>query len=222
MHEIKRRRALPVYIAAATFALYSLIAPLYTLWHFFFAALVTAAAWLTADALIKPTVEYEADPPEPEVSYGEAADAILARAAAFRQKAAASAPAMGADGEGLLALAEISDKIAETAKTPGTDLDRLRRFQDYYLATTEKLADSYLHLAAQGVEGENISAAREKIRAMLDSEQTAFSKFLDALFSAQALDIESEIAVMRMRMRTEGLAEDGGGLDELLRATDEK
>lgn len=208
MHEIKRRRALPVYIAAAVFALYALIAPLYTLWHFLFAALVTAAAWLIADAVIKPVVEYEADPPEPEVSYGEAADAILSRAKAFREKCAVCAPDMGPNGEKLLALADLSDKIADKARQPDCDTSRIRRFQDYYLSTTEKLADSYIRLAGQGVDGENITAAREKIAAMLDAEQDAFAKFLDALFGAEALDIESEIAVMHMRMRAEGLSED--------------
>lgn len=216
MHEVKRRRALPVYIAAGVFALYALIAPLYTLWHFLLAALVTAAAWLAADALIKPVIEYEADPVEPEPSYGEAADAVLARAKAFRQKCTACAPSMGPDGEKLLALADLSDKIADMARQPDFDPSRIRRFQDYYLATTEKLADSYTHLAGQGVAGENITAAREKISAMLDAEKDAFARFLDALFGAQALDIESEIAVMHMRMRAEGLADDGGP-DELLK-----
>ena len=58
MQPVTRRRALPVYIAAAVFALYALIFPLYALWHFLLAALVTAAAWLLADWLIKPVTEY--------------------------------------------------------------------------------------------------------------------------------------------------------------------
>lgn len=221
MHEIKRRRALPVYIAAGVFALYALIAPLYTLWHFLLAALVTAATWLAADALIKPVIEYEADPVEPEPSYGEAADAVLARAKAFRQKCAACAPSMGPDGEKLLALADISDRIAEKVKDQSADPGRIRRFQDYYLATTEKLADSYIRLGAQGVAGENMTAARAKIGAMLDAEKDAFVKFLDTLFGAEAMDIESEIAVMHMRMQAEGLSDSGDELDELLKKAGE-
>lgn len=215
MHEVKHRRALPVYIAALVFALYALIAPLYTLWHFLLAALVTAAAWLIADAKIKPIVEYESDPVEPEASYCEAADAVLARAEAFRAKAASCAGAMGPDGEKLMALAELSDKIAETVKQPGSDPSRVRRFQDYYLTTTEKLADSYIELSSPGAEGKNMTAAREKISAMLDAEREGFAKFIDALFGAQTLDIESEIEVMRMRMRAEGLTRSDGGMDNL-------
>ena len=39
MREVKRRRALPVYIAAAVFAVYALVFPLYKLTHFLIAAL---------------------------------------------------------------------------------------------------------------------------------------------------------------------------------------
>ncbi len=207
MHEVKRRRALPVYIAALVFALYALIAPLYTLWHFLLAALVTAAAWLAADALIKPVVEYVADPVEPEPSYGEEADAILARARQFRAHNAACGASAASAADKLAALADISDKIAEKAKEPRCDLARIRRFQGYYLATTEKLADSLVRLEAQGVDGGSIGESRGKILALLDAEQAAFSRFLDGLFGAEAMDIDSEIQVMRMRMQTEGLAD---------------
>ena len=210
MHEVRRRRALPVYIAALVFALYALFAPLYTLWHFLLAALVTAAAWLIADALIKPAVEYVADPVEPEPSYGEEADAILARARQFRTHTAACGASADGAAEKLAALADISDKIAGKAKEPLTDLARIRRFQGYYLATTEKLADALVRLDAQGVEGENIADARRRILALLDTEQEAFVRFLDGLFGAEAMDIESEIQVMHMRMQAEGLsAQDG-------------
>ncbi len=52
MRQSKRRPALPVYIAAAVYAAYALLFPLYRLAHFFIAAVVTAAAWLIADKLI--------------------------------------------------------------------------------------------------------------------------------------------------------------------------
>lgn len=206
MHEVKRRRALPVYIAALVFALYALIAPLYTLWHFLLAALVTAGTWLAADALIPPVIEYEA---EPQPSYGEAADAVLARAKAFAEMAARCAPAMGSDGEALVALAALSDKIAQTVTDSSADPARIRRFQDYYLSTTEKLAEAYVRLEDTGAEGENTTGSHRRIAAMLEAEKEAFVRFLDGLFGAQAIDIESEIEVMRMRMRAEGLTDDG-------------
>ena len=64
MREVKRKSAVPVYIAAAVFAVYALVFPLYSLWHFFIAALVTAAAWLAADKLIPPVTEYILDDDE--------------------------------------------------------------------------------------------------------------------------------------------------------------
>ena len=56
MRQIKRRSALPVYIAAGAYALYALVMPLYKLWHFLAAALVTAGVWMLFDRLIKPEI----------------------------------------------------------------------------------------------------------------------------------------------------------------------
>lgn len=208
MREIKRRRALPVYIAAAVFALYALLFPLYTLTHFFVAALLTAAAWLAADRLIKPAVEYV---PEPEPV--TPADAVIRSAAAARRemdRLASSVPDEAVRTR-IVRLAELSDKIAQDAKEDPSDIPLIQKFQNYFLPSTLQLLNAYDRLADQGVDGKNISGTKRRIEDLLDTLVLAYEKQLDALYRNDAMDIDADIAVMENLLRREGLQ----GEDEL-------
>ncbi len=218
MRQVKRRSALPVYIAAAAFAVWALVLPLYTLWHFLAAALVTAAVWLTADRLVKPKIEYVPEPEPEPVSYGAAADAILAQAASFRdetEKLSASVPDP-AVREKMARLAELSDRIAQDVVQDPADADRIRRFQTYFLPSSVELLRAYGRMSAPGVEGENIAGAKGRIGQMLDTAIAAFQKQLDALYQNDAMDVDAEIRAMQSLLDQEGLAAGGDGLGELL------
>ncbi|MBQ9988993.1 MAG: 5-bromo-4-chloroindolyl phosphate hydrolysis family protein [Clostridia bacterium] len=93
-------------------------------------------------------------------------------------------------------------------------LPRLRTFMNYYLPTTLKLLNSYAHFEKQGIEGENISAAKEKIEAILDTLVETFRRQLDALFTNDAMDVASDIEVLEQMMTRDGFSgeEDGSGL----------
>ena len=87
--------------------------------------------------------------------------------------------------------------------------DELRKFMNYYLPTLEKLVKTYELMEEQGVEGENITASKERISQMLDTMDLAFLKQLDALFGDTALDIDTDITVMEGMMAQEGLTDAG-------------
>ncbi len=221
MRQRKRRSALPVYIAAAVFALYTLVLPLYSIWHFLAAALVTAGAWLLADRLIKPVTETVPEPEPAPVSYGEEADAILAEAKIARsemERLAGSIP----DGDvkaKIAALISLSDRIAQDAVQDKADIPAIRKFQSYFLPSTVGLLESYDRMSAQGVAGTNISRAQESITQMLDTEIQAFQKQLDALYQNDALDVDADIRVMQQLLDREGLGREDA-LQELLRKTE--
>ena len=61
----------------------------------------------------------------------------------------------------------------------------------------------------QGVEGENITASKERITQMLDTMDVAFEKQLAALFGDTAPDIDTDITVMEGMMAQEGLTDAG-------------
>lgn len=219
MRQVKRRSALPVYIAAAVYAVCALVLPLYKLWHFLLAALITAVAWLLADKLVKPRIEYVPEPEPEPVSYGGEVDAILAEASKARtemERLSASIPDP-AVREKIASLVTLSDRIAQDAIRDRSDVPRIQKFQSYFLPSTIALLNAYDRMSAQGVEGENITGSKERIAQMLDTEIEAFQKQLDALYQNDAMDVDAEIRAMQSLLAQEGLAQGGDGLRELLR-----
>ena len=213
MRQVKRRSALPVYIAAAVFAVYALVFPLYKLWHFLLAAAVTAAVWLAADKLIKPKVEYVPEPEPEPVSHGGPVDAILAEARRARGEMERLSASIGepAVQEKIAVLVSLSDRIAQDAVQDEADIPQIQKFQSYFLPSTISLLNAYDRMSAQGVEGKNLTGSRERIAEMLQTEADAFRKQLDALYQNDAMDVDADIKVMQQLLDREGL----GKQDEL-------
>jgi hypothetical protein len=184
---------------------------MYRLWHFFIAALVTAAAWLAADYFIKPIIEYvPVSEPEPEpVSYGQTIDAILAEAKRahdemLRLSASIGDKAISAKIEKLI---DLSDRIAKDAIEDENDIRQIQKFQSYFLPSTIGLLNAYDRMSAQDLEGKNLTQTKEKISQMLDTEVSAFEKQLDALYVNDAMNIDTDIQVMQKLLEREGLME---------------
>ena len=223
MREVKRKSALPVYIAAAVFAVYAMVFPLYAWSHFLIAALVTAAAWLIADKLIKPTVEYVPEPEPEPVSYGAPVDAILAEAKKARGEMERLSASIGdaAVKEKIAKLISLSDAIARDAVQDASDVPQIQKFQSYFLPSTVQLLEAYDRMSAPGVEGENISGAKGRIADMLQTEADAFQKQLDALYKNDAMDVDADIKVMEDLLAREGLGK-ADSLQEFLRRAQQK
>ncbi len=101
----------------------------------------------------------------------------------------------------------VTDKIVQDAIADPTDIPKIRKFMNYYLPTTIKLLNAYDRMGSQGIEGENIDKSMKSIEEMLDAAISAYKKQLDSLFANQALDIETDIAVMNAMLDREGLSD---------------
>ncbi len=101
----------------------------------------------------------------------------------------------------------ITDKIVQDAIADPSDIPKIKKFMNYYLPTTIKLLNAYDRMDSQGIEGENISKTMNSITEMLDAAIAAYKKQLDSLFANQALDIETDIAVMNAMLDREGLSD---------------
>lgn len=101
----------------------------------------------------------------------------------------------------------ITDKIVQDAIADPTDIPKIRKFMNYYLPTTIKLLNAYDRMDSQGIQGENIDRSMKSITEMLDAAIAAYKKQLDSLFANQALDIETDIAVMNAMLDREGLSD---------------
>ena len=93
-------------------------------------------------------------------------------------------------------LEEITAKIFRAVEEDPKKAGRIDTFLNYYLPTTQKLLDSYAEFEAAGVEGENLRLAKSRIEATMDSIVHGFEHQLDALYQADAMDVDSDIRVM--------------------------
>ena len=105
---------------------------------------------------------------------------------------------------------EITGKILSYQKSHPNKEGQLRTFLNYYLPTTLKILRAYAQLDAQGIEGENISAAKKRIEDMMDQVVSGFEKQLDKLFQDDAMDITSDVEVLENMLKKDGLSDEGG------------
>lgn len=105
---------------------------------------------------------------------------------------------------------EITGKILAYQKARPEKAGQLRSFLNYYLPTTLKILRAYAQLDAQGIEGENISAAKARIEGMMDQVVSGFEKQLDKLFQDDAMDINSDVQVLENMLKKDGLSGNDG------------
>ena len=109
-------------------------------------------------------------------------------------------------------LEQISALIFKEVEEHPEKRDRIRTFFDYYLPTTQKLLDTYADFEEAGVEGENLGEAKRRLEGTRDGSVEAFEHQLDQLYSADAMDVVSDIKVMETMLHrdTASAAKDFG------------
>lgn len=107
----------------------------------------------------------------------------------------------------LYRLEEIVSRIFEQVKEQPQQIPELRRFFDYYMPTTLKLVETYQMLDSQSIAGQNIETSKREIERTLDTINLAFENLFDSLFAHTAVDITSDITVLKNLLRQEGLTD---------------
>lgn len=98
-------------------------------------------------------------------------------------------------------LEEVTAQIFRAIEEDESKQAQMRTFLEYYLPTTQKLLDSYAEFEAAGIDGDNLRAAKEKIADTMDNIVAGFERQLDALYAADAMDIQADIDVMNTMLR---------------------
>jgi len=137
----------------------------------------------------------------PKQSAAEAENAVLAEIRAINDSIAHEGLSAQIDRIGV-----ITAKIFDYQKSHPEKSPQLHSFLSYYLPTTLKILRAYAQLEAQGIEGENISAAKLRIEQMMSKVVEGFEKQLDQLFQGDALDITSDVKVLEQMLAKDGLA----------------
>lgn len=110
--------------------------------------------------------------------------------------------------EKIYRIEELTAKIFQLLEERPEKASELRSFMSYYLPQTLKILENYAQLEAQGVEGENIAEAKQKIEATMDKVVDGYEAQLDKLFADDVLDISADLKVMETMLETDGLTAD--------------
>ena len=210
MKKIVHKSAAPIYAAAVVWVLYALLLPLYKPGHFIMAAAASVVVFLIARIFCKDVVEEVEEKPQPTgnpeldkmISDGELAIREMKRLNDSIKDETISRQ--------IDRLEEVSGKIFDCVKADPEKLPQIRKFMNYYLPTTLKILRSYAQLEDQEVDGQNISAAMERIENMMDKVVEGFEKQLDQLFQGDALDITTDVEVLERMLAKDGLSSQGG------------
>ena len=214
-----RKPVSPIYAVAMLWLAWALILPLFTLLHYL--PLIIAAAILynivnnsakkKAQAAQKPEKQTVAKPVEEKKTTGNSEVDKLMK---DRDMTISELRRLNFNIENEEISKQIDDienttsKIFDIVIAHPDKLPQVSKFLNYYLPTTMKLLNTYDRMGSQGVRGENISGTMRKVEETLDMVVNAFHKQLDTLFAGEALDVNSDIAVMENLMKTEGLTDD--------------
>lgn len=101
----------------------------------------------------------------------------------------------------------VTAKIFDHVELHPEKVPEIRKFMNYYLPTTLKLVNAYRQFDAQPVSGGKIASAKQEIRDVLDTINTAFENFLDELFASDVMDISTDISALETVLAQDGLTE---------------
>lgn len=102
---------------------------------------------------------------------------------------------------------DITRKIFQDIIDDPNDYRQIKRFADYFLPTTIKLLHSYDRFSSDLYAGDNAKNTMMRIEDVLDATVKSYRSQYDALFSDQALDIETDIEVLKTMLKREGLTD---------------
>ena len=157
---------------------------------------------LTSDGISDPPKEEEPAPEQPEE---DPQNAILEEIRAIN--AGIDNPKLN---QQIDRIGTITAKVFEYQRSHPQKSTQLHSFLSYYLPTTLKILRAYAQLEDQEVEGENISAAMDRIEGMMDKVVEGFEKQLDQLFQGDALDITADVEVLERMLAKDGLSSRDG------------
>ncbi len=103
---------------------------------------------------------------------------------------------------------QLTRKIFKLLEERPEKAESLHSFTGYYLPQTLKITEAYARMEAQGVEGDNITEAKQKITAALDKLVEGYRQQLDQLFADDVVDITADIAVIEQMLARDGLTAD--------------
>jgi hypothetical protein len=208
MREIRKRSVIPIYGFAAVWLLYCLLFPLLRLTDYLLLAVISIGAFVVLSLVFPGKKELIKEPEKPFTTGNEETDKLLAegkRAAGEMCRLRDSIRDAGVK-EKIDKIISVTEKIFKDVIDDPSDYRQVKHFADFYLPTTIKLLQTYDLMGRLDDGGSNVKDTMTRINDILDTTLEGYKKQLDALFQNEALDIETDIEVLKSLLKKEGLA----------------
>ena len=202
--EKRTRPVLPIYLAALVWPVGALLLPAYRLSNLLIIAGLSLAAYglgtkFCPTRVIRKQVPY--------ATGSEDVDAMLSGISANLDKIHALNDAIP-DPELSAAMTRMEKAGRSIAAAVEQAPDKARsidRFARYYLPEVIKLMTTYANMEKNGVNGGNADQSLTELRRNAATTAKAFENQLDALYSAEAMDISTDIEVLDGILKSQNL-----------------
>ena len=203
--EKTKRPVLPVYMAALAWPIMALLVPIYTLGGLVLTAVVSVAVYFAGTKLC-PTRLVQM--PEAYATGSEDVDTMLTGIAVnldalHKLNETIPDPQLSAAMDRMEKAGHSIAAVVEKTPDKARSIDRFAR---YYLPEVVKLMGTYAALEQNGVRGENAAQIEAELRRNAETTAAAFENQLDALYSAEAMDISTDIEVLDSILKSQNLA----------------
>ncbi|NMA24343.1 MAG: hypothetical protein GX936_01605 [Clostridiales bacterium] len=208
MREVRKRSVVPIYGLAAVWLLYCLLFPLLRLSDFILLVCASTAAYIVLTLIFPGKIELVKEPEKP-ISTGNAEiDKLLEEGKRAVNEMSRLIDSIAESGvkEKTEKIIGVTEKIFLHLQDDPGDYKRVKHFADFYLPTTLKLLHTYERMGRLDSDGANIKDTMTRIEDVLEMTLEGYRKQLDALFANEALDIETDIEVLRTMLKKQGLA----------------
>ena len=203
--EKTKRPVLPVYMAALAWPIMALLVPIYTLGGLVLTAVVSVAVYFAGTTLCPTRVVRV---PVAYATGSEDVDTMLTGIAAnldalHKLNETIPDPQLSAAMDRMEKAGRSIAAVVEKTPDKARSIDRFAR---YYLPEVVKLMGTYAALEQNGVRGENAAQIEAELRRNAETTAAAFENQLDALYSAEAMDISTDIEVLDSILKSQNLA----------------
>ena len=202
--EKRTRPVLPIYLAALVWPVGALLLPAYRLSNLLIIAGLSLAAYglgtkFCPTRVIRKQVPY--------ATGSEDVDTMLSGISANLDKLhalndAIPDPELSAD---MTRMEKAGRSIAAAVEQTPDKARSIDRFARYYLPEVIKLMTTYANMEKNGVKGGNADQILTELRRNAATTAKAFENQLDALYSAEAMDISTDIEVLDGILKSQNL-----------------
>ena len=202
--EKRTRPVLPIYLAALVWPVGALLLPTYRLSNLLIITGLSLAAYGLGNKLCPTRVIRKQ---VPYATGSEDVDAMLSGISANLDKLHALNDAIP-DPELSAAMTRMEKAGRSIAAAVEQAPDKARsidRFARYYLPEVIKLMTTYANMEKNGVKGGNADQILTELRRNAATTAKAFENQLDALYSAEAMDISTDIEVLDGILKSQNL-----------------